>query len=170
MKKPRTSVTKCMTLRLLYTSSLTGLLTDCKLATPSAARLLLYSYVQRNVNVQDNTTQYLEKVWVACALYELRIAFDYCSLHVSTVISHSALWFSSSSHKGLCQCRMDYIINIELVHTPALIKVGLMALLNIGPEICVASLITVIRNHVDKNVITKHYYQLIPLRLATYKV
>ncbi|KRX32841.1 hypothetical protein T05_14621 [Trichinella murrelli] len=27
MKKPRTSVTKCMTLRLLYTSSLTGLLT-----------------------------------------------------------------------------------------------------------------------------------------------
>ncbi|XP_003380456.1 cleavage and polyadenylation specificity factor subunit 3, partial [Trichinella spiralis] len=29
---------------------------------PSAARLLLYSYVQRNVNVQDNTTQYLESV------------------------------------------------------------------------------------------------------------
>ncbi|KRY37049.1 hypothetical protein T01_1101 [Trichinella spiralis] len=27
MKKPRTSVTKCMTLRLSYTSSLTGLLT-----------------------------------------------------------------------------------------------------------------------------------------------
>ncbi|KRX59181.1 hypothetical protein T06_1978 [Trichinella sp. T6] len=27
MKKPRTSVTKCMTLRLPYTSSLTGLLT-----------------------------------------------------------------------------------------------------------------------------------------------
>ncbi|KRY61108.1 hypothetical protein T03_14526 [Trichinella britovi] len=27
MKKPRTSVTKCMTLRLLHTSSLTGLLT-----------------------------------------------------------------------------------------------------------------------------------------------
>ncbi|KRX29382.1 hypothetical protein T03_9006 [Trichinella britovi] len=27
MKKPRTSVTKCMTLRLLYTSSLKGLLT-----------------------------------------------------------------------------------------------------------------------------------------------
>ncbi|KRY04097.1 hypothetical protein T12_14171 [Trichinella patagoniensis] len=27
MKKPRTSVTKCMTLRFLYTSSLTGLLT-----------------------------------------------------------------------------------------------------------------------------------------------
>ncbi|KRX86005.1 hypothetical protein T01_1152 [Trichinella spiralis] len=29
MKKPRTSVTKCMTLRFLYTSSLTGLLTEC---------------------------------------------------------------------------------------------------------------------------------------------
>ncbi|XP_003380398.1 conserved hypothetical protein [Trichinella spiralis] len=37
-------------------------LADCKLAMPSAARLLLYSYVQRNVNVQDNTTQYLESV------------------------------------------------------------------------------------------------------------
>ncbi|KRX59180.1 hypothetical protein T06_9755 [Trichinella sp. T6] len=56
------------------------------LAMPSAARLLLYSYVQRNVNVQDNTTQYLERVW-----------FDYCSVHVSTVSSHSALWFSSLS-------------------------------------------------------------------------
>ncbi|KRY61079.1 hypothetical protein T03_538 [Trichinella britovi] len=37
---------------------------------------------------------------------------------------------------------MDYIINIELVHTPALVFVGLMALPSIGPEICVASLIT----------------------------
>ncbi|KRX60917.1 hypothetical protein T09_12680 [Trichinella sp. T9] len=34
MKKPRTSVTKCMTLRLLYTSSLTGLLTDFIMAKP----------------------------------------------------------------------------------------------------------------------------------------
>ncbi|KRX85099.1 hypothetical protein T06_13421, partial [Trichinella sp. T6] len=48
---------------------------DCKLATPSAARLLLYLYVQRN--------------------------FDYCSVHVSTVSSHSAFWFSSSSQNGL---------------------------------------------------------------------
>ncbi|KRZ65238.1 hypothetical protein T08_15786, partial [Trichinella sp. T8] len=35
---------------------------------------------------------------------------------------------------------MDYIINIELVHNPAL-----MALPSIGPEICVASLITAVR-------------------------
>ncbi|XP_003380372.1 hypothetical protein Tsp_06083, partial [Trichinella spiralis] len=54
----------------------------CKLAATSAARLLLYSYVQRNVNVQDNTTQYLERVW-----------FDYCSVHVSTVISHVSQQF-----------------------------------------------------------------------------
>ncbi|KRX85154.1 hypothetical protein T06_9706 [Trichinella sp. T6] len=67
---------------------------NCKLATPSAARLLLYSYVQRNLfDVQDNTTQYLEEVWVACALYELRITFDYCSLHVSTVISYVSQQF-----------------------------------------------------------------------------
>ncbi|KRY08774.1 hypothetical protein T12_8483 [Trichinella patagoniensis] len=56
------------------------------LATPSAARLLLYSYVQRNtcsvLDVQGNTTQYLEKVW-----------FDYCSVHVSTVISHVSQQF-----------------------------------------------------------------------------
>ncbi|KRX31988.1 hypothetical protein T05_15957 [Trichinella murrelli] len=32
MKKPHTSVTKCMTLRLLYTSFLTGLLTGSTLA------------------------------------------------------------------------------------------------------------------------------------------
>ncbi|KRY41096.1 hypothetical protein T01_6686, partial [Trichinella spiralis] len=38
-----------------------------KLATPSAARLLLHSYVQRN--------------------------FDYCSVHVSTVISHVSQQF-----------------------------------------------------------------------------
>ncbi|KRX85053.1 hypothetical protein T06_3144 [Trichinella sp. T6] len=36
----------------------------CKLATPSAARLLLYSFVQRNVNVQDDTAQYLERAWI----------------------------------------------------------------------------------------------------------
>ncbi|XP_003380368.1 hypothetical protein Tsp_06083, partial [Trichinella spiralis] len=38
---------------------------------------------------------------------------------------------------------MDHIINIEqiYVHTPALVYVDLMALLSIGPEICVASLI-----------------------------
>ncbi|KRX51490.1 hypothetical protein T06_13715, partial [Trichinella sp. T6] len=65
-----------------------------------------------------------------------------------------------------CQHGMDYIINIELVHTPALVFVGLMALPSIGPEICVASLITGIRNHVDKYVITKRYYQLMPLSLA----
>ncbi|KRZ89959.1 hypothetical protein T08_4472 [Trichinella sp. T8] len=40
---------------------------DEELATPSAARLLLYSYVQRN--------------------------FDYCSVHVSSVISHVSQQF-----------------------------------------------------------------------------
>ncbi|KRX50613.1 hypothetical protein T09_2033, partial [Trichinella sp. T9] len=43
--------------------------------------------------VQGNTAQYLERAWVACALYELRIAFDYCSVHVSTVISHVSQQF-----------------------------------------------------------------------------
>ncbi|KRY07468.1 hypothetical protein T12_12211 [Trichinella patagoniensis] len=55
---------------------------DKELATPSAARLLLHSYVQRNVNVQDNTMQNLERVW-----------FDYCSIHVSTVVSHVSQQF-----------------------------------------------------------------------------
>ncbi|KRZ48579.1 hypothetical protein T02_16183 [Trichinella nativa] len=43
-----------------------------------------------------------------------------------------------------------------------------MALPSIGPEICVVSFITEIHNHVDKYVITKHYYQLVPLSLVTY--
>ncbi|KRX65827.1 hypothetical protein T09_13199 [Trichinella sp. T9] len=68
---------------------------------PSAARLLLYSYVQRNV---------------ACALYELRIApFEYCSLHVSTVISYvSTVPLSSSSHNGLCQCSGTISMNLNI--------------------------------------------------------
>ncbi|KRX84364.1 hypothetical protein T06_1964 [Trichinella sp. T6] len=57
------------------------------LATPSAARLLLYSYVQRNLfDVQDNTTQYLEEVWVACALYELRITVEMILMRNSHII------------------------------------------------------------------------------------
>ncbi|KRX33988.1 hypothetical protein T05_9378 [Trichinella murrelli] len=37
---------------------------------------------RRFINVQDNTTQYLERVW-----------FDYCSVHVFTVISHVSQQF-----------------------------------------------------------------------------
>ncbi|KRZ89944.1 hypothetical protein T08_697 [Trichinella sp. T8] len=40
--------------------------------------------------------------------------FDYCSVHVSTVISHSALWFSSSSHNGLCQCSGTISMNLNI--------------------------------------------------------
>ncbi|XP_003380711.1 hypothetical protein Tsp_06865 [Trichinella spiralis] len=50
-----------------------------ELATPSAARLLLYSYVQRNVfNIVD---------WLPLIL------FHYCSVHVSTVIRHVSQQF-----------------------------------------------------------------------------
>ncbi|KRY05745.1 hypothetical protein T12_8342, partial [Trichinella patagoniensis] len=52
--------------------------------------LLLYSYVQRNVS---NIVDWLPLILVACALYELRIAFDYCSVHVATVISHVSQQF-----------------------------------------------------------------------------
>ncbi|KRZ53734.1 hypothetical protein T02_12898 [Trichinella nativa] len=53
---------------------------DEELATPSAARLLLYLYVQRNMYkiIQRN----ILKVW-----------FDYCCVHVSTVISHVSQQF-----------------------------------------------------------------------------
>ncbi|KRX25157.1 hypothetical protein T07_9172 [Trichinella nelsoni] len=59
----------CMLLYLYGEWKLTGTsdAQDRELATPSAARLLLYSYVQRN--------------------------FDYCSVHVSTVISHVSQQF-----------------------------------------------------------------------------
>ncbi|XP_003380999.1 conserved hypothetical protein [Trichinella spiralis] len=81
-------------------------LADCKLATPSAAHLLLYSYVQRKkysfLDVQDNTTQYLERMWLSLFFAELsslvyhqggNATFDYCSVHVSTVISHESQQF-----------------------------------------------------------------------------
>ncbi|XP_003380188.1 hypothetical protein Tsp_05921, partial [Trichinella spiralis] len=52
LKQPLTNIMS--TLRTLICDA-----SDCNLATPSAARLLLYSYVQ---DVQDNTTQYLKSV------------------------------------------------------------------------------------------------------------
>ncbi|KRZ89958.1 hypothetical protein T08_14749 [Trichinella sp. T8] len=72
---------------------------------------------------------------------------------------------------------MDYIINIELFHTPA---VGIHTLVFIlgwlngvtqywSRNLCgFAYHRRTIRNHVDKYVITKHYHQLMPLSLATY--
>ncbi|KRY20611.1 hypothetical protein T12_11990 [Trichinella patagoniensis] len=70
---------------------------------------------------------------------------------------------------------MDYIINIEL-HSPAWLN-GVTQYCSrnlcgfayrIFVEYYVSSIFTAIRNHVDKYVITKHYYQLMPLSLATY--
>ncbi|KRX84963.1 hypothetical protein T06_2220, partial [Trichinella sp. T6] len=84
------------------------------------------------------------------------------------------------------------IIELECITSSTsssfILLLGLMALPSIAPEICVASLIAIIhhtslvvrvaisafgifveyyiRNHVDKYVITKHYYQLMPLSLA----
>ncbi|KRZ47756.1 hypothetical protein T02_13229 [Trichinella nativa] len=78
------------------------------LATPSAARLLLYSYVQRNVS---NIVDWLGLILVACALYELRITFDYCSLHVSTVISYvSTVPVSSSLQVVSVQWNYFYVL------------------------------------------------------------
>ncbi|KRZ81653.1 hypothetical protein T08_13074, partial [Trichinella sp. T8] len=53
--------------------------------------------------VQGNTAQYLERAWVACALYELRIAFDYCSVHVFTVISHVSQQF----------CFLQWVVSVQ---------------------------------------------------------
>ncbi|KRY47585.1 hypothetical protein T03_16391 [Trichinella britovi] len=56
----------CITMPYYVSTSITLDAEDEELATPSAARLLLYSYVQRNkysfLDVKDNTTQYLESV------------------------------------------------------------------------------------------------------------
>ncbi|KRX22027.1 hypothetical protein T07_2448 [Trichinella nelsoni] len=72
---------RCNLLSVKTDSKTIGVLDiDCKLATPSAARLLLYLYVHRNMYkiIQRN----IWKVW-----------FDYCSVHVSTVISHVSQQF-----------------------------------------------------------------------------
>ncbi|KRZ47514.1 hypothetical protein T02_7663, partial [Trichinella nativa] len=102
--------------------------------------------------------------------------FDYCSVHVSTVSSHSAFWFSSSSHwlngvtqycsRNLCgfAYRNTYIVNIVDLHwfSDTSHKSGSACCHQCVWYFCR------IRNHVDKYVITKHYYQLMPLSLATY--
>ncbi|KRZ53738.1 hypothetical protein T02_11773 [Trichinella nativa] len=168
-----------------------------ELATPSAARLLLYSYVQRNV---------------ACALYELRIAFDYCSLHVSTVISYvSTVPVSSSLQVVSVQWNYFYVLEYlslmvvrvslnGLKRCTKICKNGLHYQHRARSYSCVSlrwlngvtqywsrnlcgfayyrntshksgsafgEYFCRIRNHVDKYVITKHYYQLMPLSLAT---
>ncbi|KRX13857.1 hypothetical protein T07_9124, partial [Trichinella nelsoni] len=42
---------------------------------------------------QCNYIYFCSVYYVTCALYELRIAFDYCSVHVSTLISHVSQQF-----------------------------------------------------------------------------
>ncbi|KRX44522.1 hypothetical protein T05_10213 [Trichinella murrelli] len=111
--------------------------------TPSAARLLLYSFVQRNVNVQDNTTQYLERVWPSLFFAEL----SSLSVHVSTVISHVSQQFRF----------LVFLIVAEWI-TSSTSSSFIHALACVFTKIC---------NHVDKYVITKHYL-LMPLSLATY--
>ncbi|KRX51885.1 hypothetical protein T09_4597 [Trichinella sp. T9] len=85
--------------------------------------------------------------------YDIQIMIVTVAYIVNTV---DVRWFPDTSYKSVCvniietfwnsccscQHGMDYIINIELVHTIALVFVGLMALPSIGPEIDVASLIT----------------------------
>ncbi|KRX14852.1 hypothetical protein T07_3744, partial [Trichinella nelsoni] len=167
--------------------------------------LLLYSYVQRNISNIVN-------------LLPL-ILFDYCSVHVSTVISHVSQQF---------RFLVFFIITqwVVSVHFPEWIEKMYKTLnglhhhhqhrarsyscVNLGwlngvtqywsrnlcgfayhrSTICLhperqtlydqqmneiaaffgnypLGVFTKIRNHVDKYVITKHYYQLMPLSLAT---
>ncbi|KRX70765.1 hypothetical protein T06_6876 [Trichinella sp. T6] len=108
------------------------------------------------LDVQDNTTQCLEKVWVACALYELRIAFDYCSVHVSTVISYVSQQFRFLVFFIVTQWvvsvqwnyfyKLEYlslmVVQVSLNGLKRCTKIfGLMALPSIAREISVASLI-----------------------------
>ncbi|KRY61242.1 hypothetical protein T03_13030 [Trichinella britovi] len=58
---------------------------------PSAARLLLYSYVQRNVNVQDNTTQYLERVWLATPSAARLLLYSYVQRNMYKMIQRNIL-------------------------------------------------------------------------------
>ncbi|KRZ95247.1 hypothetical protein T08_5265 [Trichinella sp. T8] len=111
------------------------------------------------------------------------VSFDYCSVHVSTVISHVSQQFRFLIFFIVTQWvvsvqwnyfyKLEYlslmVVQVSLNGLKRCTKIfGLMALSSITPEICVTSLIAIIRNHVDKYVITKHYYQLMPLSLATY--
>ncbi|KRY55624.1 hypothetical protein T03_176, partial [Trichinella britovi] len=130
--------------------------------------------------------------------------FDYCSVHVSTVISHvSTISLSGFLHRHskneflhfVIAMGMHDIINIELFHTPAWLNgvtqycsrnlcgfayrntyiVNIVDLHWFSDTSCKSGSACChqcvwyfcrIRNHVDKYVITKHYYQLMPLSLA----
>ncbi|KRY53416.1 hypothetical protein T03_12896, partial [Trichinella britovi] len=133
-----------------------------------------------------------------------RVWFDYCSVHVFTVISHVStislsgflhrhskneflhfviamgfpqwiekmyknLWLNGVTQycsRNLCgfAYRNTYIVNIVDLHwfSDTSYKSGSACCHQCVWYFCR------IRNHVDKYVITKHYYQLMPLSLATY--
>ncbi|KRZ81845.1 hypothetical protein T08_5301 [Trichinella sp. T8] len=91
---------------------------------------------------------------------ELSSSFDYCSVHVSTVISHVSQQF---------RFMVFFIVTIH--HTSLIVRVAIIAfadtlVLQIFSE---SNYVEIYMNEiVDKYVITKHYHQLMPLSLATY--
>ncbi|KRZ47841.1 hypothetical protein T02_9142 [Trichinella nativa] len=158
-----------------------------KKTTPSAARLLLYSYVQRNVsNIVD---------WLPLILVNLKFEFyirhfDYCSVHVSTVISHVSQQFRFLVFfivtQWVVSVQWNYFYKLEYL---SLMVVQMYKNLNglhhqhrarsyscvngvtqyRSRNLCGFVYHRSIHNHVDKYVITKHYYQLVPLSLVTEK-
>ncbi|KRX24831.1 hypothetical protein T07_12851 [Trichinella nelsoni] len=104
----------------------------------SAARLLLYSYVQRN-----KFTKFIPK-WMGKKSMCRYKSLDYCSVHVSTMISHAFQQFRFLVFivtQWVVSVQWNYFYKLEYLSL-MVVQVGLMALPSIGPEICVASLIT----------------------------
>ncbi|KRY52297.1 hypothetical protein T03_3903, partial [Trichinella britovi] len=115
-----------------------------------------------------------------------RVWFDYCSVHVSTVISHLSQQFCFLIFFIVTQ----WVVSVQWNYFYKLEYLSLMVVQEWITSSTSRSFILLrlfrclhperqmlydqqerrcpIRNHVDKYVITKHYYQLMPLSLATY--
>ncbi|KRX24027.1 hypothetical protein T07_507 [Trichinella nelsoni] len=129
---------------------------------PLLNRFFLQRFVITSINTssQSTTTAQFGDQWVVSVQWNYFYKLEYLSLMVVQV-----------SLNGLKRCtKILYVNIIERFGIP-------VALANMMNEIAAffgnypllnMRFFTKIRNHVDKYVITKHYYQLMPLSLATY--
>ncbi|KRX12633.1 hypothetical protein T07_4957 [Trichinella nelsoni] len=118
---------------------------------------------------QPNSENLLNMVTMHHDEYALLYTFDYCSVHVSTVISHVSQQFRFLVFFIVTQCvvsvQWNYFYKLEYLSL-MVVQVSLNALKRCT-KILIKEQRCTIRNHVDKYVITKHYYQLMLLSLAT---
>ncbi|KRZ47722.1 hypothetical protein T02_524 [Trichinella nativa] len=98
---------------------------------------------------------------------EVSISFDYCSVHVSTMISHVSQQFRFLVFFIVTQWVVSVQNGLHHQHRARSYSCVNGVTQYRSRNLCGFVYHRSIHNHVDKYVITKHHYQLMPLSLAT---